>query len=84
MVATAAVLFGVVFESMGVQINRLQVKATGDLKEAFEELAMKQAQLMAELEAIGGENEEWDAAAVREAALDLRAQLRSLAITGKK
>jgi len=67
---------------LGVQIEGYRGKATGDLEVAFGELEAKQAQLMAELEAIGGENEKWDAAraeAVREAALDLRSQVRSFA-----
>jgi hypothetical protein len=65
-------------EEMGVRIERYRGEVTGDLGVAFGELAAKQAELMAELERIGGENKKWDAAraeAVREAALDLRGQI---------
>jgi hypothetical protein len=66
---------------LGVQIEGLRGKATGDLEVALEELVAKQAQLMDKLERIGGENDEWDAvrAELRKAALDLRSQLRRLA-----
>ena len=68
-------------QELGVQIEGYRGRATGDLGVALEELVAKQAQLMDELEAIGGENEEWDAvrAEVRKAALDLRSQLRKFA-----
>ena len=66
---------------LGVGIEGFRGKVTGDLEVALEELVAKQAQLMDELERIGGENEEWDAvrAEVRKAALDLRSQLRKFA-----
>jgi hypothetical protein len=50
-------------QNLGEQIEGFRGKATGDLVAGLAELEAKQAQLMAELEAIGGENEEkWDAA----------------------
>jgi hypothetical protein len=47
---------------LGKRIEIYRGEATGDLEPALEELEATQAQLMAELEAIGGENEKWDAA----------------------
>ncbi len=65
-------------ESMGMQIERYRGEVTGDLEVALGELEAKYAQLMVELETIGGENEKWDAARaelVREA-IDLRRRVR--------
>ena len=67
---------------LGVQIEGYRGEATGDLGVVLEELAAEQAQLMDELERIGGENEKWDAAraeVAREAALDLRSRVRKFA-----
>lgn len=72
---------------LGVQIERRRGEVTGDLAVVLEELAAKQAKLMAELERIGGENEKWDAAraeAAREAALDLRGQVRSFSARARE
>jgi hypothetical protein len=49
-------------QDLGEQIEAFRGKATGDLAVAFGEIEAEQAQLMADLEAIGGENEKWDAA----------------------
>jgi hypothetical protein len=74
-------------QESGERIEDFRGKATGDLGVALGELEAKQAQLMAELERIGGENEKWDAAraeVVREAALDLRGQVRSFAAKARE
>ena len=49
-------------QNLGERLEDFRGKATGDLGVTLGELEAEQAQLMAELEAIGGENEKWDAA----------------------
>jgi len=63
---------------LGEQIKGLQGKATGDLGVALGELEAEQAQLMLELETIGGENDKWDAerTEVIRKAYDLRGRVQ--------
>jgi hypothetical protein len=49
-------------QNLGKRIERSGEKATGDLVVTLGELEAEQAQLMAKLETIGGQNEKWDAA----------------------
>jgi hypothetical protein len=49
-------------QESGENIEGYRGKVTGDLEVALGELEAKQAQLMAELETIGGENAKWYAA----------------------
>ena len=68
-------------QELGEQIEGFRGKATGDLVAALGELEAKQAQLMVELEAIGWENEKWDAARAEfiPKAHDLRGQVGEFA-----
>ncbi len=61
-------------KSLGEQLEGFRGRTTGDLGVALGELEAKQAQLMAELERIGGQNEKWDAARAEVVgeAIDLR------------
>jgi hypothetical protein len=65
-------------QDLGLKIEALRGKATGDLEVAFGELEAEQAQLMAELDAIGGDNEKWDAASteLHRKAWGLRSRVR--------
>jgi hypothetical protein len=65
-------------QELGMQLEGLRAKATGELGVALKELEAEQAQLMAELDAIGGENEKWDAARAELVSkiMDLREQIR--------
>jgi hypothetical protein len=49
-------------EDLGNQLEGLRAEATGELGVTLANLEVEQAKLMAELDAIGGENEKWDAA----------------------
>jgi len=68
-------------QRLGKRIEGFREMATGDLEAVFRELEAEQAQLMAELEAIGGENEKWDAARAElvAKAFVLRGQVRQFA-----
>ncbi|MBW2691640.1 MAG: hypothetical protein JRE57_03265 [Deltaproteobacteria bacterium] len=65
-------------QDLGNQLEGMRAEASGDLGVALGELAAEQAQLMAELDAIGGENEKWDAARADMVSqiTDLREQVR--------
>ena len=67
-------------QDLGVQLEGLRAKATGEFEVTLEALAAEQARLMAELDAIGGQKEKWDAArAVLVPKInDLREQIREL------
>jgi hypothetical protein len=49
-------------QDLGNQLEGLRAEASGDLAVVLGELEAEQAQLMADLDAIGGDNEKWDAA----------------------
>jgi hypothetical protein len=65
-------------QDLGNQLEGLRAEASGDLAVVLGELEAEQAQLMAELDAIGGENEKWDAARAElvPKIMDLRKQIR--------
>jgi len=67
-------------QDLGGQLEGLRAKATGELEVALGELEAEQARLMAELDAIGGQNEKWDAARPELVPKinDLREQIREL------
>jgi hypothetical protein len=67
-------------QDLGVQLEGLRAKATGESEVALEELEAEQARLMAELDAIGGQNEKWDAARAEliPKIIVLRKQIREL------
>jgi chromosome segregation ATPase len=67
-------------QDLGNRLEGLRAEASGDLGVALGELEAEQAQLMAELDAIGGDNEKWDAARAELAPqiTDLREQIREL------
>jgi hypothetical protein len=65
-------------QDLGNQIESLRAEASGDLGVALGKLAAEQAQLMVELDAIGSENEKWNAARAElvQQINDLREQVR--------
>ena len=67
-------------QDLGNRLEGLRAEASGDLGVALGELEAEQAQLMAELDAIGGDNEKWDAARAElvQQIIDLRKQVREL------
>ena len=67
-------------QDLGNRLEGLRAEASGDQKVALEKLATEQAKLMAELDAIGGENEKWDAASAEliPQIIVLRKQVREL------
>lgn len=67
-------------QDLGGQLEGLRAKATGELEVVWGGLKAEQAGLMAELDAIGGQNEKWDAARAElvQRIKDLREQIREL------
>lgn len=49
-------------QDLGMQLEGLRATASGEFEVVWKKLETEQAQLMAELDAIGGQNEKWDAA----------------------
>jgi hypothetical protein len=67
-------------QDLGNRLDELRAVASGDLGVALEKLAAEQTRLMAELDAIGGDNEKWDTvrAELVGEIIDLRRQVREL------
>ncbi|MBW2542963.1 MAG: hypothetical protein JRF15_12820 [Deltaproteobacteria bacterium] len=65
---------------LGAQLEALRPKAEGELGVALANLEVEQARLMAELDAIGGDGESWDAARAKlvPQIIGLRGQIRAL------
>ncbi len=49
-------------QDLGMQLEGLRATASGEFEVVLKELEAEQARLMAELDAIGGQNEKWEAA----------------------